>query len=194
MKHHGIFICILLGLFGLFSLSVINAGDKPKIGDTIIFAGDFAPRGWSFCDGKRLDISANQELYSQMGVRHGGDARESFYLPNLEKLEQGLNGVRFLIAVEGLRRNTQRGDADNNQTFIGEITVHSGETAPQGWAFCDGQTVRASDSPELANILGSRFGGDGVSTIGLPDLSESERTMNGLRYIIALQGTVPQRN
>ena len=189
MIHRWLYMSSLIGLFGIFALSTVTAGDKPKIGDTMFFAGDFAPAGWEYCSGKELQIAEHRELYDQIGTTHGGDGQENFYLPSLGKVEAQLSGVRVFIALEGESRQRTRADEAENKPFIGEITVHYGDAAPEGWAFCDGKVLTRADSPELINILGGRFGSNGA----LPDLREAETTMQGLRYIIALEGAVPQQ-
>lgn len=55
----------------------------PILGQITIFAGNFAPRGWAFCDGQLLSISGNESLYSLLGTRFGGDGRTNFALPDL---------------------------------------------------------------------------------------------------------------
>lgn len=53
------------------------------IGEIRIFAGNFAPRGWAFCDGSLLPISQNTALYSIIGTIYGGDGKITFQLPDL---------------------------------------------------------------------------------------------------------------
>ena len=48
-----------------------------------MFAGNFAPRGWAFCDGQLLPISSNSALFSLLGTIYGGDGRTTFALPDL---------------------------------------------------------------------------------------------------------------
>lgn len=55
----------------------------PFIGEIIMFAGNFAPRGWAFCDGTMMPISQNQALFSLLGTTYGGDGRTTFALPDL---------------------------------------------------------------------------------------------------------------
>jgi microcystin-dependent protein len=55
----------------------------PFIGEIILFAGNFAPRGWAFCDGQLLAISQHQALFSILGTIYGGDGRTTFALPDL---------------------------------------------------------------------------------------------------------------
>ena len=56
---------------------------EPFIAQIILFGGNFAPRGWAFCDGQLLSISQNQSLFSILGTTYGGDGRTSFGLPDL---------------------------------------------------------------------------------------------------------------
>lgn len=54
--------------------------------------------------------------------------------------------------------------------FYGEITLWSGSYAPVNWAFCDGSLLSISQYPNLFNLLGTNFGGDGITSFALPDL------------------------
>jgi len=56
---------------------------NPFIGEIMYFAGNFAPRGWAFCDGQLLAISSNTALFSILGTTYGGDGRTTFGLPDL---------------------------------------------------------------------------------------------------------------
>ena len=55
-------------------------------------------------------------------------------------------------------------------TFLGEITLVPYNFAPRGYAFCQGQILSISQNTALFSLLGTTYGGDGVSTFGLPDL------------------------
>lgn len=56
---------------------------NPFLGQIVLFAGNFAPRGWAFCDGRLLAISSNSALFSILGTTYGGDGRTTFALPDL---------------------------------------------------------------------------------------------------------------
>lgn len=56
---------------------------EPFIGQITMFAGNFAPRNWAFCDGQLLAISQNTALFSILGTIYGGDGRTTFGLPDL---------------------------------------------------------------------------------------------------------------
>ncbi|MGJ8570399.1 MAG: phage tail protein [Hoeflea sp.] len=57
---------------------------EPFIAEIRIFAGNFAPRGWAFCDGQLLPVSQNTALFSLIGTTYGGDGRATTALPNLQ--------------------------------------------------------------------------------------------------------------
>jgi len=56
---------------------------NPYVGEIRIFAGNYAPAGWAFCDGSLLPISENDVLFTLIGTTYGGDGEETFALPNL---------------------------------------------------------------------------------------------------------------
>lgn len=53
---------------------------------------------------------------------------------------------------------------------VGTLRAFAGDQIPQGWRPADGSLVSTTDAPFLAGIIGTTFGGDGVTTVGLPDL------------------------
>jgi microcystin-dependent protein len=69
---------------------------------------------------------------------------------------------------------TQSETPDNTETamdgFIGEIKMFGGNFAPRGWALCDGQLLPIASHNALFSILGTTYGGDGRTTLALPDL------------------------
>jgi microcystin-dependent protein len=54
--------------------------------------------------------------------------------------------------------------------FLGEIKLVSWNLAPRGWAFCNGQILAISQNTALYSLIGTMYGGDGVTTFALPDL------------------------
>jgi microcystin-dependent protein len=56
---------------------------EPFVGEIRMFASNFAPHGWAFCDGQLLAISQNDVLFSLLGTIYGGDGRTTFGLPDL---------------------------------------------------------------------------------------------------------------
>src|SRR5437868_14058589 len=56
---------------------------QPFVGEIRMFAGNFAPAGWMFCDGQLLPISENEVLFNVIGTTYGGDGQSTFALPDL---------------------------------------------------------------------------------------------------------------
>lgn len=56
------------------------------------------------------------------------------------------------------------------EPFIGQILLFAGNFAPTGWALCNGQLLSIAQNSALFSILGTTYGGDGITTFGLPDL------------------------
>lgn len=70
----------------------------PLLATIEYFAGNFAPRGWMFCNGATLQIQQNQALFSLLTNRFGGDGVRTFCLPTIPDL----NGLKAIIRVEGV--------------------------------------------------------------------------------------------
>ena len=54
---------------------------QPYVGEIRMFAGNFAPAGWMFCEGQLLPISENETLFQLIGTTYGGDGESTFALP-----------------------------------------------------------------------------------------------------------------
>lgn len=90
---------------------------QPYVGEIRIFAGNFAPAGWMFCEGQLLPISEYETLFNLIGTTYGGDGQSTFALPDLRgriPLHQG-NG--FTLA--------ESGGAENITLTINQIPAHS---------------------------------------------------------------------
>jgi microcystin-dependent protein len=74
--------------------------------------------------------------------------------------------------------------------YVGQLLLVPYDYVPAGWALCDGSQLPIKDFVGLFSLLGTRFGGNGSSTFGLPDLRGHE-PLKGLRYVIALYGELP---
>jgi len=55
----------------------------PYVGEIRMFAGNFPPNGWMFCEGQTLAIADNEVLFQLIGTTYGGDGTTTFNLPNL---------------------------------------------------------------------------------------------------------------
>jgi len=90
---------------------------QPYVGEIRMFAGNFAPAGWMFCEGQLLPISENETLFQLIGTTYGGDGESTFALPDLRgrvPLHQG-NG---LILAE-------TGGAEEITLTVQQIPAHS---------------------------------------------------------------------
>jgi microcystin-dependent protein len=90
---------------------------QPYVGEIRMFAGNFAPAGWMFCEGQLLPISENETLFQLIGTTYGGDGQSTFALPDLRgriPLHQG-NG--FVLA--------ETGGAEEITLTVNQIPVHT---------------------------------------------------------------------
>ena len=90
---------------------------QPYVGEIRMFAGNFAPSGWMFCEGQPLPISENEVLFTLIGTTYGGDGEETFNLPNLASriplhMGTGPDGTTYQIGemagVESVTLTTQQ--------------------------------------------------------------------------------------
>jgi microcystin-dependent protein len=90
---------------------------QPYVGEIRMFAGNFAPAGWMFCEGQLLPISEYETLFNLIGTTYGGDGQSTFALPDLRgrlPLHQG-NG--FILA--------ETGGAEEITLTVSQIPAHS---------------------------------------------------------------------
>jgi microcystin-dependent protein len=74
---------------------------QPYVGEIRIFAGNFAPAGWAFCEGQLLPISENETLFQLIGTTYGGDGESTFNLPDLRGRIPIHQGNGFILAETG---------------------------------------------------------------------------------------------
>ena len=70
---------------------------QPFISEIRMFAGNFAPVGWAFCNGALLPISENDALFNLIGTTYGGDGQSTFALPDLQGRIPIHQGSGFVI-------------------------------------------------------------------------------------------------
>jgi len=128
---------------------------SPFIGEIRMFAGNFAPVGWAFCDGSLIPISENDALFNLIGTTYGGDGQSTFALPNLQSRVPIHVGPGFALA--------QTGGAETVTLTTSQIPAHShvpqcnsgagGQQSPANgvWATpATGGTVYDNGNPALA--------------------------------------------
>src|SRR5437868_9375366 len=74
---------------------------QPYVGEIRMFAGNFAPAGWMFCEGQLLPISENETLFNLIGTTYGGDGQSTFALPDLRGRIPLHFGQGFTLAETG---------------------------------------------------------------------------------------------
>lgn len=173
---------------------------EPFIAEIRIFAGNFAPRGWAFCDGQLLPISQNTALFSLIGTTYGGDGRSTTALPDLQGRAPMHPGrgpgltTRRLGERGGVEQVTLSEAQLPNHNHSFRVTPENGEQGSltdtavlarsrNGQPY---QTQTQSGLVELATEATSRVGGSQAHNNQQPYL-----TMN---FIIALQGLYPSRS
>ncbi len=170
---------------------------EPFLGEVKIFAGNFAPRGFAFCNGQLLPISQNTALFSLLGTSFGGNGTSNFALPNLQgqmPLHAG-SGPGLSPRVVG----EQGGEASVTLTTA-QIPPHNhGVNASEG----TGTTVTPAPSVALAATAGkavyrapSNLGAMGapLASAGGGQPHENRQPYLALTFIIAMQGIFPARN
>jgi len=90
---------------------------QPFVGEIRMFAGNFAPVGWAFCNGQLLPIDQNPTLFQLIGTTYGGDGQTTFALPNLQSRVPVHVGPNFALG--------QSGGAETVTLTTSQIPAHS---------------------------------------------------------------------
>jgi microcystin-dependent protein len=155
------YIIALQGVFPSRSLTdggdgggIELAGADPYIGEISLFAGNFAPRSWAFCDGQLLPIAQNTALFSLLGTTYGGDGRTTFGLPDL----RGRAAVH-VGRGPGLSdwRWGEKGGTETVTLNLNQLPAHSHTVNPGPSAFGDMDGDWDIDAAD-ANTLAGQFG------------------------------------
>ena len=197
-------LALILSL-GVLVPAALNAfTDDAFVAEIGLFAGNFAPRGWAFCNGQILPISQNTALFSLLGTTYGGDGRRTFALPNL-------NGAVVLGAGQGpglsLYDLGEMGGSNSIALDSTQLASHA-----HGLSYTPSVGARADVSAPLGNVLLATACDDEGNEVKLyavtPDTSiAAGQTLSvggnqpfdirppylQVTYIIALQGVFPPR-
>ena len=90
---------------------------QPYVGEIRMFAGNFAPAGWMFCEGQLLPISEYETLFNLIGTTYGGDGQSTFALPDLRGRIPVDQGNGFTLA--------ENGGAEEITLTVSQISAHS---------------------------------------------------------------------
>ena len=174
---------------------------EPFIAEIRIFAGNFAPRGWAFCDGALLPIATNTSLFSLIGTTYGGDGRTTTALPNLQgrapmhpgrgsgltarRLGQKVGAETVTLSEAQIPPHTHTGRAD---TTVAATSTPSNTTAiaRSGLGQAYQQTNTTTNLVDMASETLSTTGGGQAHANMQPYLT--------LNFIIALVGLFPSRS
>lgn len=169
---------------------------EPFVGEIRMFAGNFAPRSWAFCDGQLLAVSQNDALFSLFGTIYGGDGRTTFGLPDMR-------GRIPIHAGAGPGLSNRRlGSKAGNES----VTLSANEVGAHTHSFTAANAPAGDSSPAgntLAATTGSNIYGSGTSST----MSGSTMTATGtsqphtnlmpalcVNFIVALFGIYPSRS
>ncbi|WP_275315184.1 phage tail protein [Tenacibaculum bernardetii] len=205
-----LFICLL-------SATTSNA-QETMLAEVKIFAGNFAPRGWAFCDGQLLSIAQNQALFSLLGTTYGGDGRTSFGLPDLRGRvaigprsgpglsdyglgQKGGTQSNFLNSTQ-LPSHNHLVIINNNGTVSIPVNTEAGnedEANPGAGVLANtGADNFSSEATATAQYSGSPIAIQGITAstanTGANQPIENRQPYLAINYIIATQGLFPSRN
>lgn len=162
---------------------------QPYVGEIRMFAGNFAPAGWMFCEGQLLPISEYETLFNLIGTTYGGDGQSTFALPDLRgriPLHQGNN---FILA--------ETGGVEEVTLTTGQIPAHShpllasndqaNATTPQSNVGAAGlNTVTYYKDPPFVNLAPAA-----VSSVGGSQPHTNFQPYLCVDFIISLFGIYP---
>lgn len=187
--------------------------NNPFIGQVTLFAGNFPPRAYAFCQGQLLPISQNTALFSILGTTYGGDGRTTFALPDLRgrcAIHTGLGpGLSTYVlgerqGIETVNLNLLQLPSHSHISDVRGLTGQLPASTGTGGATEPGPTASFSSS---AGIGAPIYGGTANTHIGMvaggsmslnntggSQSHENRRPFIAINYIIALQGTYPARS
>ncbi len=168
---------------------------QPYVGEIRIFAGNFAPVGWAFCDGQLVAISENETLFQLIGTTYGGDGESTFALPDLRgrlPLHQGANaGSTFVMG--------QTGGAEEVTVVTQQVPAHA---HPFLAANAQGDQINPSGNlpaqsfnvtPYINQAPDGSMLNTAISPVGGGQPHENRQPFLGVSFIISLFGLFPQQ-
>jgi microcystin-dependent protein len=167
---------------------------QPYVGEIRMFAGNFPPVGWMFCDGQLLPISENETLFNLIGTTYGGDGQSTFALPDLQGRLPMHVGNNFILAetggVESVTLTTQQIPIHNHAFLCSgnnaSTTQPNGNVAGVETVF--GVTAYGTDLPKTS-LLPSM-----ISTVGGSQPHTNFQPYLCVNFIISLFGIYPPPN
>ena len=167
----------------------------PFIGEIRLFAGNFAPSGWAFCDGSIQSIAQNDVLFALIGTTYGGDGQNTFGLPDLRgrvPIHQGQApglSPRFIGQLAGTVSVTLTGAQMPSHTHAMLAASAPGAAVPTGGVLA-GNTVSVYGTGAPSSPMAAQ----GISAAGGSQPHNNMAPYLGVNYIIALFGIFPSQN
>ncbi len=161
------------------------------LGEIQIFAFDFAPRNWAYCNGQILAISQNQALFSLLGTTYGGNGQTNFALPDLRSrvpLHSGNGGINPLGARSGEEAHT---------LLITELPIHnhihSASSSAGAIVIATGNAFASSSVNDYV-VPNNQAAMPSLTSSGGSQAHTNMQPYLTLNFCIALQGIFPSRN
>lgn len=171
---------------------------EPFIAEIRIFAGNFAPRGWAFCDGQLLPISQNTALFSLLGTTYGGDGKSTFALPDLQgraPMHPG-RGPGLTDRRLGERSGAETVTITEAQmpNHMHGVNVNSGPAASNNAA--DLFFSRTTSNNVYTNVATSNapMSGNMLASAGGSQAHNNMQPYLAINFILALVGLYPSRS
>ncbi|HVW96145.1 MAG TPA: tail fiber protein [Mucilaginibacter sp.] len=176
---------------------------EPFLGSIVLFAGNFAPRGWALCNGQILSIASNTALFSILGTTYGGNGQTTFALPDFRgrtpmNWGQGPGlSIRDIGEMSGSETVTL---ISTQMPMHNHLINASAGTADQ--ASPNNNFLAVSTDPDSGgNPLNFTATANGATlnpqAVGLAGGSQPHNNMQpflAVSFIIALEGIFPSRN
>lgn len=170
---------------------------SPYIGEIRMFAGNFAPVGWAFCNGAILPIDQNDALFNLIGTTYGGDGQTTFALPNLQSRVPVHVGPGFALGqsggVESVTLTTSQLPSHNH--VVQSTTVAGDSFNPTGRVLAN-EGGSGSNQVSLYNNAPTAFQAISPNTIGNAGGSQPHDNMVpflGINFILSLFGIFPSQ-
>ena len=169
---------------------------EPFVGEVRMFAGNFVPAGWAFCNGQLLPISQNTALFSLIGTTYGGNGQSTFALPDLRgrvPVHPG-QGPGLSNRVLG-----ESAGAEAHTLVESEMTTHAhalGASSGNGTASTPAGRVPARSPAAIPQYGASADASLAPSAVAASGGSQPHNNMQPyltVSFIIALQGVYPSR-
>jgi microcystin-dependent protein len=182
---------------------------EPYLGNVTVFAGNFAPRAWMFCQGQLLAIAQYDALFALLGTTYGGDGQTTFALPDLRSRTSMHAGQGIGLSSYTLG---EMGGTENVTLMSSQLPLHNHSlltfTVKQSASTATASGLNSPQNNYPASGTGSTVyanAGDGstmasYSSIGTTPIAGSNQPVSilqpylAMNYIIAVEGIFPSRN